>query len=68
MQVVNAPQLEKILTKAHEKKWVALSTDYQRLVAFADTLKDLNEKVGSEDVVVMQVLPSDALYAPLVTS
>lgn len=63
MEVVKAPNL-KALKKAHENKWVALSRGYRKVVASADTLRALEEKVDTQEVVVMRVLPSDVGYAP----
>lgn len=64
MEVAKALNL-KALTKAHENKWVALSSDYSKVLAVADTLRALWDKVASiKNVAVMRVLPSDVVYAP----
>ncbi len=63
MEMVEAPNL-KMLTKAHENKWVALSPDYQKVLAADTTLQSLRRKVAKQDAVVMRVLPSDVGYAP----
>lgn len=63
MEVVVAPNL-KLLTKAHENKWVAFSADRKRIVAVADTLQALRHKVALKSAVVMRVLPADLGYAP----
>ena len=60
---VQAPNLSKILRKEHANKWVALSTNYKKLLAVGDTLADVLKKTGSAEVAVMQVLP-DIGYAP----
>ena len=57
MKTIQAPNL-KLLKKSHENKWVAFSRDYKKIVAVADTLKELDMKVGEKDVVVKKVLPS----------
>ena len=63
MEVVKAPNL-KTLKKSHEDKWVALSRGYEKVVASAETLRALEEKVDMQEVVVMRVLPSGVGYAP----
>lgn len=55
-----AVDLTKILTKEHERKWVALTRDNKRVVAFDDDLIALDKKVGDQDVVFMKVPASDA--------
>ena len=60
---VQAPNLSKILRKDHTNKWVALSTNYKKLLAIGDTLAEVLKKTGSAEVAVMQVLP-DIGYAP----
>lgn len=54
----------KALTKSYENKWVALSRGYKKVLAAADTLRSLTEKVDLKDVVVLRVLPSGVGYAP----
>jgi len=63
MELVKAPNL-RLITKAHENKWVAISLDYQNLIAVAESLVSLRKKVGQAKVVVMHVLPADVSYAP----
>lgn len=63
MEMVKAINL-KVLKKAHENKWVALSANYQKVLATEETLQSLRQKVGRQDVIVMRVLPSDVGYAP----
>ena len=48
MHAVQAPKLEKLITKAHENKWVAISPDYERLVAVADSLQQRQRGVIEE--------------------
>ena len=60
---VQAPNLSKILRKEHTNKWVALSTNYKKLLAVGDTLAEVLKKTGNAEVAVMQVLP-DIGYAP----
>jgi hypothetical protein len=63
MEIVKAPNLS-LITKAHENKWVALSLDYTKLVAVAESLISLRKKVGQAQVVITHVLPFDVGYAP----
>ncbi len=65
MEVVKAPNL-RLLTKAHENKWVAFSSDYKKLLAVAESLISLRKKIGQARAVVMHVLPADVGYAPTV--
>ena len=44
MELVKAPNLS-LITKAHENKWVAISLDYQNLIAVAESLVSLRKKV-----------------------
>ncbi|MDP1688729.1 MAG: hypothetical protein Q8L47_01185 [bacterium] len=56
--------LSKILNKL-EKKWVALSPDYKRVVASGETLKDTISKIKISDrahVIFHKVIPGS--YAP----
>lgn len=62
-----APNLS-LLTKAHENKWVALSSDYKKVPAVAESLAAIWEKIGKKTAVVMSVLPGDVGCAPTVKS
>ena len=53
----------KLLKKAHENKWVAISSGYEKLLAVGDTLSEVLQKTGKKEVVVMQVMPNTG-YAP----
>ena len=56
--------LSELLTP-HLNEWVALSSDYQQIIASGDTLKDTMEKVKKEqkeNVVFHKVIPPN--YAP----
>ena len=59
----NAIDLTKILTKAHEQKWVALSRDHKKVIGFSEDLVKLKKKVGETKVVYMKVPASGRSYA-----
>lgn len=63
MEMVKAPNLN-LLSKAHVNRWVAFSLDKTRLLAVADSLQLLREKIGENAGIVMRVLPIDVGYAP----
>mgnify|MGYP001560234680 CR=1 FL=1 len=63
MEPVKAPNLS-LLTKAHDNKWVAFSLDYKKLLAVAESLISLRQKIGQTKAVVMHVLPAHMGYAP----
>ena len=67
MELVKAPNLS-LLTKAHENKWVAFSLDKMKLLAVAESLRLLRQKLGQSRAIVMRVLPTDVGYAPNVRS
>lgn len=60
---IQAPNLSKVLRKEHVNKWVALSTNYKKLLAVGNSLSEVLKKTGDAEVAVMQVLP-DIGYAP----
>ena len=53
-----------ILNKTYENKWVALSSDYTKILAVGDRLFDVL-KIKQSDKVVMKVLPQLG-YAPII--
>lgn len=55
----NALNLHKIIKVEHERKWIALSPDGVRVIAFDESLMQLKNKVGEQKVVYMKVPPSD---------
>jgi len=56
--------LSGILESSHENKWVAIAPDYSRVIAAADSLRDLVLSVTDKDVVFHRVLPRDVIFAP----
>lgn len=59
---IKSPDLS-VLKKQHANKWVALSADYKKLLAVGANLSDVLKKAGSDEKVVMKVLPNLG-YAP----
>jgi hypothetical protein len=59
--------LPNLLTAAHENKWVAIASDYSRVIAAADTLHDLLRAVSDTSAILCKVLPSDVSFAPAST-
>ena len=55
--------LTRILTKEHEQKWVALSTDNTKVIAYDEDLLKLDKKVEGQDVVFMKVPPSEVFLS-----
>jgi len=55
--------LSKIIKKIHERKWVALSRDYRKVVGYSDNLVLLRKEVGARDVVYMKVPRMDTYHA-----
>ncbi len=54
----------KILTKTHEKMWVALSHDRTKVLGYSANLVELKKQVGGvENIIFMKVLPSDTSFA-----
>lgn len=61
----NNKNLSKILKSSHENKWVAISHDYKKVVAFADNLVDLDKKIKNPmEVVYTRILAKDVSFAP----
>lgn len=60
---IRSPNLS-VLNKKHANKWVALSADYKKLLAVGANLSVVLKKAGSEQKVVMKVLPNLG-YAPI---
>ncbi|OGC85275.1 hypothetical protein A3F55_00725 [Candidatus Adlerbacteria bacterium RIFCSPHIGHO2_12_FULL_53_18] len=55
-----ALNLHKIIEAKHEKKWIALSRDKTKIVAFDESLMELKQKIGDQKVVYMKVPSADA--------
>lgn len=55
--------LTTVLTKEHERKWVALSKDSARVIACDDDLVRLDQRVAGEEVIFMKVPSSDTFLS-----
>jgi hypothetical protein len=53
----------KILTKIHENKWVALSSNRKKVIDYDDKLIDLTKRIGGKDVIYMKVPSMEAVFA-----
>jgi hypothetical protein len=59
--------LSTILDSSHENKWVAIASDYSRVIAAADSLRDLLRSISDTTVIFCKVLPHDVSFAPSAT-
>jgi predicted RNase H-like HicB family nuclease len=57
--------LPKLLKPSHENKWVAIAPDYSRVIAAADTLRELLQSAKDPNAIFFKVLPHDLSFAPL---
>jgi hypothetical protein len=65
-QNVISHSLSKILLDAsYENKWVAIASDYSRVIATAESLRELFRVVSDSTAVFYRVLPRDVSFAPL---
>jgi len=55
--------LTKILKKSHENKWVALSSNRDKVLGSSAKLATLMNKVHAKDAVYMKVQPRDISFA-----
>ena len=62
---VESPNLKKLLTKIYQNKWVAISSNYKKVLSFSDNLTALQKKVGDADVIYIKPLPSDMIFSPI---
>jgi hypothetical protein len=46
--VVEAPDLTKVLNKTHEDKWVAFTRNYEKILADAESIESLINKLGKK--------------------
>jgi hypothetical protein len=63
--VIEAPNLHQLIDASHEGKWVAISTDHDRMISVNEDLVALEQEVRGQKVVIFKVMPSNVGYAPL---
>jgi hypothetical protein len=56
--------IPRLLNASHENKWVAIASDYSRVISVADSLRDLLRMVSDSNAIFYKVLPSDVSFAP----
>jgi len=56
--------IPRLLNASHENKWVAISSDYSRVISVSDSLRDLLRMVSDTTAIFYKVLPSDVSFAP----
>jgi hypothetical protein len=67
MEIEKGHDLSAILDTSHENKWVAIDWDYSKVLAAADTLRELIPMVGDDpDAIYYRVLPRDVTFAPTI--
>jgi hypothetical protein len=66
MEIEKAHDLSAILDASHENKWVAINLSYSRVLAAADTLRDLIPLVKDPDAIYYRVLPRHVTFAPTI--
>lgn len=64
MEIEKGHDLSKVLDASHENKWVAINLSYSRVLATADTLRELFAVVNDPDAIYYRVLPRQATFAP----
>ena len=45
-ETISIPDLNQVLSNTHYDKWVALSNDYSRVLASADSIAELSKKLS----------------------
>jgi hypothetical protein len=55
-KIVKGFNLTHIIKKEHQGKWVALSSDYKKVVAASTDIARLEKKVGDRDVVYIRAV------------
>ena len=52
------------LSKKYPNKWVAFSKDHKKVIAAANTLKEVSLKSKGKDVVFLKMTAVDSFYIP----
>jgi hypothetical protein len=55
--------LSAILDTSHENKWVAITPDYSRVIAAADSIRELLCSLSDTTAIFCKVLPHDVVFA-----
>lgn len=53
----------KVIKKIHENKWIALTPDHSKIVAYSTKLASLEKNIGNKKVVYMKVPNSGVKFA-----
>jgi hypothetical protein len=65
MEIEKGHDLSAILNASHENKWVAINLSYSRVLAAANTLRELIPLV-KDPVIYHRVLPRQSTFAPTI--
>lgn len=60
---MNEYNLGRLIKKVHANKWVAISADHKRVIAYSEKLISLEKKVGNKKVIYMKAPPLNVLFA-----
>ncbi len=53
------------ITKSFKDKWVAVPSDYSKVIASADTLQGVMSKIKKDNnLKIFKVIPLDMIYSP----
>ena len=67
-ETITIPDLNQVLSNTHYDKWVALSNDYSRVLASADSISKLSKKLSQEEKdsnpIFYKVPAKDSYYIP----
>ena len=63
---IHGIDLSETVGASYENKWVALTPGYGRVIASANTLRDLMTSVTDTDAIYHRVLPLDVSFAPTI--
>ena len=67
-ETITIPDLNQVLSNTHYDKWVALSNDYSRVLASAETIAELTKKLNQEEKdsnpIFYKVPAKDSYYIP----
>ncbi len=55
--------LTKVIKKAHENKWVALTPNREKVIDYSDNLLTLRDKIGDREATYIKVRSSGVKFA-----